>query len=80
MPFDRRVRAIIFSAVIIIIGIIHFGVGIGIVRRYHKYHEIFEQQVGLSGFNIFIGFSVMVIGAVGLVSVLKQLSLLSKCI
>lgn len=80
MPSNRYIRGLIFSCVIIIFGIIHFAVGIGIVRRYNKYDDIFQQQVGLAGFNIFIGFFTMVIGVIGLVSIIIDHYILCKCL
>lgn len=77
---DRRNRAILFSSVIIIISIIHFGVGIGITRGYGKYDEIFQQQVGLAGFNIFVGLLSIIVGVIGLVSAILRYPLLSKYI
>ncbi len=78
MAFNRRLGAIILSAVVLIVGIIHLGVGIGIVARYNKFHDVFQQQIGLSGFNIFIGLCTIIIGIIGLVSVLKEYTFLSK--
>jgi len=78
MAFNRRLGAIILSAVVLIVGIIHLGVGIGIVAKYSKFHDVFQQQIGLSGYNIFIGLCTIIIGIIGLVSVLKEYTFLSK--
>jgi hypothetical protein len=78
--FDRRMRAIILTSVVLIFGIIHFGVGVGIVAKYNKYHDVFVQQVGLSGYNIFLGIFAIAVGIVGLLSVLKGYRLLGKYI
>jgi len=78
--FNRRTRGIIFSIVIIIVGIIHLGVGIGICAKYSKFHNIFEQQVGLSAYNILIGLLTIPIGIAGLIAVLEENSFLSKYI
>ena len=60
-----------FVAMILILGIIHLGVGIGIVARYHKYEDTFQPQVSLSGYNIFIALCTIALGILGLVSVFK---------
>jgi len=78
MALNGRIRAIILSSVVMIVGIIHLGVGIGIVAKYRKFHNVFQQQIGLSGFNIFIGLCTIIIGIIGLVSVLKAYTFLSK--
>jgi len=80
MVFDRRMRAIILTSVLLIFGIIHFGVGVGIVAEYNKYHDVFVQQVGLSGFNIVVGIFGIAVGIVGLISVLKGYQFLGKCV
>ncbi len=80
MVLDRRIRDVIISAAILIVGIIHLAVGIGIVAKYHKFGDTFQQQVGLSGFNIFIGLCAMTVGILGLISVINQYLFLSKYI
>jgi hypothetical protein len=78
MAFNENIRAIIISSVILIVGIIHLGVGIGIVAKYRKFNDIFQQQVSLSGYNIFIGLCTIAIGILGLVSILTRSIFLSK--
>ena len=68
----------IIAALIVVIGIIHLGVGAGIVSKYKKYHDVFRQPVGLSGFNIFIGLLAIATGAVCLVSIFMKRPALSK--
>ncbi len=78
MAYKGRIRGIIISSVILIVGIIHLGVGIGIVAKYRKFNDIFQQQVSLSGYNIFIGLCTIAIGILGLVSILTRSIFLSK--
>lgn len=80
MQFDKRMRAMFFSVIIICLSIIHFAVGIAIVSGYRKYHDIFEQQRGLAGYNIFIGFFSIIVGIIGLVSAIQRSPLLSEYI
>ena len=70
--------AIIVSALLIILGIIHFGVGVGIVARYRQYGNTFQQSVGLCGFNIVIGLFSIAVGAVALVAILSDRGVLSE--
>jgi len=74
------IRTVILSAAILIVGIIHLGVGIGIVAKYHQYDDTFQQQIGLSGYNIFIGIFTMIVGIIGLVSTINDYPFLSKYI
>jgi uncharacterized membrane protein len=74
------IRTVILSAAILIVGIIHLGVGIGIVAKYHQYGDTFQQQIGLSGYNIFIGIFTMIVGIIGLVSTINDYPFLSKYI
>lgn len=80
MAISGRIRTIILSVLILIVGIIHLGVGIGIVAKYKKYSDTFQQQVSLSGYNIFVGLSTIAVGILGLVSGIRQSTALSKCI
>jgi hypothetical protein len=80
LVFDRRMGGIIFSVVIIIVGIIHLGVGIGICAKYSKFHNIFEQQIGLSAYNILIGLVTITIGIAGLIAIIYQNTFLRKYI
>ncbi|CAF1014078.1 unnamed protein product, partial [Rotaria sordida] len=54
------------------------GVGIGIVAKYSRYHDIFRQSVGLAGYNIVIGFFSIAVGILGIVVIVRQHSGLSK--
>jgi hypothetical protein len=80
MAFDGRTRAIIVSSLILIVGIIHLGLGIGVCAQFHKYHDIFQQQIGLAAFDLVIGLFTITIGIFGLVSVLKEYPALCKYI
>ena len=72
MAAPGRTPAIIIAALILVFGIIHLGVGSGIVGRYHQFDDIFQQPVGLAGFNIVIGIYGIAIGLVGLVAVIYE--------
>jgi uncharacterized membrane protein len=78
-PYYGRLRALFLSTLILILGIIHLGVGIGIVSKYHKY-SVFQQQVSLSGFNIFIGIYTIILGIFAVVTSLTQNQLFRKYI
>jgi hypothetical protein len=80
MFLSARTRIIILSSAILLSGIIHLGVGIGIVAKYHKFGDTFQQQIGLAGFNIFIGLCAITVGILGLISVINQYLFLSKYI
>jgi len=78
MALKGRTRAIIFSSIILALGIIHLGVGIGIVAKYRQYSNVFQQQLGISGFNIVIGICAMATGTVGLVATFTERLILGK--
>jgi uncharacterized membrane protein len=63
---------LIISALVIIFGIIHLAVGIGIVGRYRQYDDIFRQPVGLASFNIVIGLFAIVVGIMALLVMRNQ--------
>ncbi|CAF0929263.1 unnamed protein product [Rotaria sordida] len=78
MGKSRPTAAYIVTFLILIVGIIHLGVGIGIVAKYSRYHDIFRQSVGLAGYNIVIGFFSIAVGILGIVVIVRQHSGLSK--
>jgi hypothetical protein len=78
MPAPGRTLAIIISALLLIFGIIHLGVGIGVVARYRQYSDIFAQSVGLASFNIVIGIYGIAIGIVCLFCTIQERAALSK--
>ena len=71
-------RTIILEGVIIVFGIIHLGVGIGIVARYSRYDAIFQQQVGLAGYNIVIALLAIFVSIVGLIAAIHRSVLFSE--
>ena len=79
MALTGGTRCIILFALILILGIIHLGVGIGIVARYHRYKDTFQPQISLSGYNIFIALCTIALGILGLVSVIAKNMFLRKC-
>lgn len=68
----------IIAACVVIMGLIHFGVGVGIVSKYKKYGDVFRQPVGLSGFNIVIGILAIVTGIFTLITIIRDRPALSK--
>lgn len=72
MALSGQIRTLIISAAILIMGIIHLGVGIGIVAKYKQFKDIFEQQVGLSGYNIFVAIFTIIVAIIGFVAVLRD--------
>jgi hypothetical protein len=78
MPEKNSTPAMILAALLIVVGIVHFGVGVGIVARYRQYGGIFRQSVGLCAFNIIISLFSVAVGIVGLISILKNRGALSQ--
>jgi threonine/homoserine/homoserine lactone efflux protein len=70
--------AMIVSGLIIVFGIIHFGVGIGVVARYRQYQDVFRPSIGISAFDIIIGVYAIGVGVVCLFGIIKQRPALSK--
>ncbi len=77
-PGSRPTPAIIVGALIIIFGIIHLGVGIGVVAKYHRYDDVSRQPVGLSGFNIVIAILALITGIMCVISIKQGMAALSK--
>jgi hypothetical protein len=75
-----RTVGAVCTILILIFAIIHLGVGIGIITRFHYYGDIFYPETGLAGFNIFISVVALVIGGVGLFAVLSGRGPLCKYI
>ncbi len=77
-PGSGPTPAIIVGAFIIVFGIIHLGVGIGIVAKYRKYSDVCQQTVGLSGFNIVIAILALITGIMCVISITQGKAALSK--
>ncbi|CAF1584056.1 unnamed protein product, partial [Adineta steineri] len=73
MALPKELPLYIVGALIIIFGIIHLGVGIGITAGYSKYSDVTRQSVGLSIFNIIVGLYAMAVGILSLVAVTIKL-------
>ena len=80
MAVKGSMRLILLYSAIILMGIIHFAVGVGICAKYRKYGGTFQQETGLSGYNIFVGICTVAVGILGLVAVLRESVYLSKYI
>jgi uncharacterized membrane protein len=78
MAAQGRTPGMIITALIIVLGIIHLGVGIGITARYRQYSDVFRQPVGLAAFTIVVGIIGIAFGALCLMSVLQERPALSK--
>lgn len=78
MTLSGRNRTIILSSIVLGVGIIHLGVGIGIIAKYQRYNDIFQQQIGLCGYNIVIGLFTMFVGILGLIAALHRSIFFSK--
>jgi hypothetical protein len=74
------IRTVFLSSAILIVGIIHLGVGIGIAAKDRVFNDTFQQQVGLAGYNIFIALFTIAVGIIGLVSTIYEYPFLSKYI
>ena len=68
----RRYAGILCSAFIVVMAIVHFGVSGGIIGRFREYSDVFRPEIGLSAFNIVIGFFALLIGSFGLFSALTH--------
>lgn len=71
---------VIIIVLILIFAIIHLGVSIGIIVKNRQYGDIFRPEIGLSSFNIVISFLGLVVGTLGLISLLATQRLLGKFI
>lgn len=72
MTLSGRTRTILLSAAILIFGIIHLGVGIGVVAKYSQYDNVFQQQVGLAGYNIVVALLAIFVGIIGIIAAVHQ--------
>ncbi|CAF4241867.1 unnamed protein product [Rotaria sp. Silwood2] len=77
---DSPTAPLVVTTLILILGIIHLAVGIGIATRYRQYRDVFQQSVGLYSFNIVIGVYAIAVGIIGLVAILQKRAALSKTI
>lgn len=71
------VRSAVISAYVVIIlilifGIIHFGVGVGIVATYRLFQPVFMSSLGLAAFNIVIGIYAVVVGIIGIIAIVRN--------
>lgn len=74
MALSAKVRGIIVAALVLAFSIIHFGVGVGIARKYNDYRDIFKQSVGLAIYNAIFGAFGIAVGILSLVVILTQRS------
>jgi hypothetical protein len=65
-------------ASVIILVIIHFSVGINVVRQFSSYGDLFRSERNLAAFNIFIGVYGGVVGMFGLAAIYKNENKLGK--
>ena len=74
---DICYRTVLLAATIFIVGIIHLGVGIGICAKYSKYNDIFQQQIGLAGYDIFVALVSIAVGLLGIFSTIYDYPFIS---
>ena len=68
----------VYITLILMFSVILFAVSISIVARFSGYNDVFHAERGLAAFNIVISIYGILIGALGLFSVITQRRLLSK--
>ncbi|UJR15943.1 hypothetical protein I4U23_002863 [Adineta vaga] len=78
MVLKHRTSGLVVGCLVVIISIIHLGVGIGITARYRKYNDVFRLSVGLSAYNIVIGIFGLAVGAATVFAVKKERVSLSR--
>lgn len=69
---------LIVASFVLVLAIVHLGVGAGIVGQYRQYNDIFRYSVALSAFNIAIGVFGILTAILALVSAKKQQGSLSE--
>lgn len=63
----KRIFAVSVMGAIIVLGLIHIGVSIGIIVPARNYGAIFRPQIGLCSFNLVVALLALVTGILGLV-------------
>ncbi|CAF1068730.1 unnamed protein product [Adineta ricciae] len=69
---SKHTAALVVGILVVILSIIHLGVGIGLTARYSKYKSVLQLSYGLAAYNIVIGFFGLAVGALAVFAVLKR--------
>lgn len=72
MQAIRRVFPLVCVVLILIFGLIHLGVSIGILGRFRNYGNVFRPERGIAGWNLVIAILTLATGIVGVFSVLNN--------
>jgi uncharacterized membrane protein len=72
MAIVDRIFAITVMGLIIVFGLIHLGVSVGIIVPYRKYGDIFRPQIGLSAFNLVICLFGLITGILGIIATILK--------
>jgi hypothetical protein len=67
-----QLYGLIILSLIVVFSLIHLGVSIGIIDGDRPYEDIFRPEIGLSSYNIVIGFLGITAGSVGLMHMLTE--------
>lgn len=68
----KHTAALIVGILIIVLSIIHLGVGIGITAKYSQYKSVMQMSIGLAAYNIVIGVFGLAVGILAVFTILKQ--------
>jgi hypothetical protein len=79
LPYHGRLRCLFISSLILILGIIHLGVGICITYHDRQY-SVLQQQTSLASYNIFIGVYTLIFGIFAVITSLTQNQIFRKYI
>ena len=69
---SKHTAALIVGILVVILSIIHLGVGIGLTAKYSVYKSVLQLSYGLAAYNIAIGLFGLAVGALAVFAVLKQ--------
>lgn len=78
MSFSPRIFHIAVAILLIIISIVHLGVGGSIIRKFQDLQGLYARETGLAGYNVFIGIVGLLVGGFGLIGILTSRKALSS--
>lgn len=73
-----RLAGVIVTALVLIVSLVHLGLGIGVLASFSRYGDVFRPENGLAGYNIFIGVIGIIISSFGIFSVVTDRGILSE--
>jgi len=73
-----RLVSSICTGLILFFSLIHLAVSISILARFSRYGDVFRPEIGIASFNLVIAVVGLIVGGVGLFSVLTHRKNLSK--